>query len=373
VQRKKTIKKIFIGLAAAVGALVLIFIGLVVYFNLIRIVDISKQENHMEELRQLYSNQYTPVDEQQFVNFDLRANDLRLNEIQLLATHNSYKKYGSAIAKFLVGVVESFEEAESMKYGFNDLTDQLNHGVRSFELDLRYRSGDFEVTHVPLVDNSSTVPKFDLALEEIRLWSDHNPGHIPIIVLLELKGDWMILDPALSDFTGAELIELDDLIKEEFGDQLFTPADMIGSHDSLRQAVTKDGWPLLNDLLGQVIFFLHPGQYTEPFMQARPDFKTMGMFPAARDGDSDYASFIIHNNPHDLEYINELVASNYIVRTRLDSSLQICPERFQNGLLSGAQILTTDFGPNHHVRDTDYVAYLKDRYLIITNTYLAGQ
>lgn len=59
------------------------------YFNLIRVLDIKKQAKHVEELRLLYDDNYTAIDEQQFVNFDLKDNDLRLNEIQLLATHNS--------------------------------------------------------------------------------------------------------------------------------------------------------------------------------------------------------------------------------------------------------------------------------------------
>ncbi len=141
------------------GALLLIFIGLVTYFNLIRVLDIKKQAKHVEELRLLYDDNYTAIDEQQFVNFDLKDNDLRLNEIQLLATHNSYKKLGSTIAKFFIGLGDSFAEANALKYESNSLSDQLNHGVRSFELDLRYRKNDFEVIHVPLVDNSPVISR----------------------------------------------------------------------------------------------------------------------------------------------------------------------------------------------------------------------
>lgn len=366
---KKLIKKISMTLAITMGSLFLILVGLVIYFNLIRVVDINKQNKHIETLRALYDENHTTIDEQQFVSFDLKNNELRLNEIQLLATHNSYKKLGSGIAKIFVGLGDSFEEARALKYGNNDLTDQLNHGVRSFELDLRYRNGEFEVTHVPLVDNSSTAPKFYLALEEILLWSNNNPDHIPILVLLELKSDWMMLDPALSDFTEVELSMLDRAIKEVFGEKLFSPKEVIGSYADLNQAVTESGWPLLNDLLGKVIFILHPGKYTNTFVELNPDFTTMGMFPAASNTDNSYASFIVHNDP-DVALINSLVSRNYIVRTRLDSNLNVSTERFNNGLLSGAQILTTDFGPNHNFKNNDYVAYLKDKYLITTNTYL---
>jgi hypothetical protein len=368
---KRVVKISALTLGIIMGSLLLIFLGLITYFNLIRVADINKQAKHVEQLRVFYDMNYTVIDEQAFVGFDLRNNDLKLNEIQLMATHNSYKKLGSGIAKVLVGLVDSVEEADAMKYANNDLTDQLNNGVRSFELDLRFRKGEFEVTHVPLVDNSSTVPKFNLALEEILLWSDHNPGHIPIIVLLELKDDWMMLDPALSDITEVELSLLDQTITQAFGEKLFSPGDIIGSYDTLNQAISEKGWPLLNDLLGKVIFILHPGKHTMPYVEANPDFSDMAMFPAASSTDTDntYASFIVHNEP-DVESIRALVLSNYIIRTRLDSNLNVSAERFQNGILSGAQILTTDFGPNHNFKNTDYVAYLVGQYLIIRNSYL---
>lgn len=84
---------------------------------------------------------------------------------------------------------------------------------------------------MPLVDNSSNVPNFKLGLEEIKIWSDSNPDHIPLIFLLELKDDWMILDPALRDFSEAELKQLDNLLIPVFGDQLLTPADVIGGNN----------------------------------------------------------------------------------------------------------------------------------------------
>lgn len=358
-------------LAITVGALLLIFTGLVIYFSLIRVSDIKKQAKHVEELGLLYKDNYTAIDEQQFVNFDLKNNDLRLNEIQLLATHNSYKKLGSTIAKFFIGLGDSFAEANALKYGNNSLSDQLNHGVRSFELDLRYRKNDFEVMHVPLVDNSSTVPKLSLALEEIKLWSVHNPGHIPIMVLLELKDDWLFLDPALKDFTETELAQLNQLLKKTFGEKLFSPGDIAVPGKTLNQAVKENGWPPLNDLLGKVIFILHPGKYTDIYVALDPGFATLAIFPAASNTDTDntYASFIVHNEPQ-VEIINRLVSNNYIVRTRVDSDLKISPARFKNGLNSGAQILTTDFCPNHNFKHTDYVAYLEKRYLIIANRYL---
>jgi hypothetical protein len=58
----------------------------------------------------------------------------------------------------------------------------------------------------------------------------------------------MVLDPALSDFTGVELSRLDRMIKETFGEKLFSPGDMTGPGETLNQAVRKNVWPL--SLLG---------------------------------------------------------------------------------------------------------------------------
>jgi len=362
------VKKIALGL----GVLLLLLAALVTYFSLIRVADISRQKDYLAALHLFYDEGYSPVDEHKFVNFDLESSSLRLNEIQLLATHNSYKKRISFPGKLCVGLFYSFEEAAALDYDNISLTEQLNLGVRSFELDLRFRRGDFEVTHVPLVDNGSTAPKFDLALEEIRLWSTHNPGHIPIIILLELKDDLLFLDPALSDFTARELSLLDDLIKNTFGDKLFSPGDIIMPGQTLNEAVRRQGWPPLKELLGKVIFILHPGKYTDLYVSRDPSFDTLALFPAAADNDIDnsYASFIVHNDPR-VDSIRSLIAQNYIVRTRLDSNLVIDEERFRNGVASGAQILTTDYGPGHKFKHTDYVAYPEKGYLVIANRVLA--
>ncbi|MGI6615724.1 MAG: Ca2+-dependent phosphoinositide-specific phospholipase C [Dethiobacteria bacterium] len=359
--------RIGLALLAVLGITIFSFTGLVIYFSQIRINDIQEQAERMAALRHRYQTSYTAREEQEFVNFDLIKNDLRLNEIQLLATHNSYKKLGSAIAKAIIWLGNR-TEANALKYHNNNLTEQLDDGVRSFELDLRCRKGDFEVIHAPLMDNSSTCPRFELALEEILLWSLHNPGHIPLVFLLELKGDWMFLDPALHDFTSEELSRLDGMIKDTFGEKLFSPGDLVLPGETLNGAVRERGWPLLKDLRGKVIFILHPGRYTESYLHLHPTFMEMAAFPASQGDDTDnsYASFIVHNDPC-VETINRLISENYIVRTRLDCNLIVDEKRFRKGLASGAQILTTDYGPNHNFEGTDYVAYPEEGRTVIAN------
>ena len=359
----RILRRISIIIGITIGTFLFLFFALILYFNGLKLHDISIQKKHNENLKAL---NYSPVDEQTFVEFDLFDETIRLNEIQVLASHNSYKKLGPAIGRFFVGLGENFEEAKLLKYGNNSLTDQFNHGVRSIELDVRYRKNDFEVIHVPLVDNRSTIPNFRLALEEIKLWSDTNPNHIPITVLLELKNDWMILDPQLCEFTQTSLTKMDELLKETFADKLLTPKDVIGESNNLKEAIITNGWPLLKDTLGKVIFILHPGSYTNMYVEMDSTFMKMAMFPAASNTniDNTYASFIVHNEVN-VEAINNLVQSNFIVRTRVDSKLIPDLHTLEKGIISGAQILTSDFHSNHNFKNHPYIAFLKDNFTVI--------
>lgn len=129
----KRISKILLIIAVSVVSL---FLVMVLFFNSVRWFDISKQKNAVEALREeVINGTYKTVDESKFIeDFNLNENDLKLNEIQLLATHNSYKRYGNALGKLFVRLGDSAEEAMNMKYSYAPLTEQLNTGIRSFEL-----------------------------------------------------------------------------------------------------------------------------------------------------------------------------------------------------------------------------------------------
>jgi len=367
------IKKIAFSTGLVIASIVLIFFGMVTYLSLIRVSDMSTQRRELIRIKEQYEDEYVPIDESIFVNFNLGDQDIRLNEIQMIASHNSYKKLGTKLGKFFVGLGDSFEEARAMEYHNDPLTDQLNLGIRSFELDIRNRNGIFEVTHVPLVDNSTNALNLQLAFEEVFLWSRNNPNHIPIILLLELKNDWMMLDPLMDDFTETELEALDVLIKDSFKTRLITPKNVIGTHLSLRDKIVEDGWPLLKNTLGKILVVLHPGSHTDMYVGMDPTFQTMAMFPAASNRDiyHDYTSFVVHNDPN-VESINDLVSRNFIVRTRIDVNLKSVSLRYAKGVASGAQILTTDFHPGHNIKGTTHVAYLNDTYTVVKNRFLMG-
>jgi hypothetical protein len=349
-----------------VFVLLILFMGIVLRLSLVRTVDINKQEKHLEALKEAYeSNQYEVIDESDFTNFDLNDSSLKLDDIQILASHNSYKKVGPAIGRFFVGLGDSFSEAKALNYGYQTITDQLNLGIRSFEFDLRYRNGSFELTHVPLVDNSSQAVKFDLLLEEIKWFSDYQT-HLPIIILVEVKDDWTMLDPALDPFDQDVFMLLDDLIKDKLSSSLFKPSDMVGSQQNLKDVIINDGWPSLQSLLNQVIFVLHPGSYTSSYYDIDQTLQSQSMFIGSNYQEAlpSYASFFVQNDV-DLEIISSLVDQHFMVRTRIDANLEFIQSRFDDAVSSGAQILTTDFSVGRYDLDSEDVIYLENDKMII--------
>jgi len=347
-----------------------LFLLLLLRLSSVRWASISRQERHLEELRELYQQDYDPVDEQAFANFDLDDPSIRLNEIRMIASHNSYKTRGTDIGKFFVGLGDSFEEAKALKYANPPLTEQLDKGIRSFELDVRYRRDTFEAIHVPLVDNGSTAVNLALAFEEIALWSEHNPNHVPILLLLEFKDDWMMLDPALKPIEAAEFALFDTLLQESFGETLYTPSDLMGSHSSIQARLEAESWPTLQELRGKILVILHPGDFIDPYVATDSDLSELSMFPGMSnlDVDAPYAAFVVHNDP-DVAAIGSLLDQRLIVRTRIDANLVRNPDTIQAAMDSGAQIMSTDFHPAHLFKDETY-QYLEEEYTVVLNDVL---
>lgn len=349
-----------------ISFVLILFIAIVIRLVSVRAIDLSKQRRHMDDLEELYqSNHFDELDESSFVNFNINDPILKLDDIQMLASHNSYKKVGPAIGRFFVGLGDSFAEAKALNYGYKNITDQLNLGIRSFEFDLRYRRGQFELTHVPLVDPSSQAIEFELLLEEMKLFSDHQT-HLPIIVLIEIKDDWMVLDPFLNDFDVNALESLDKLIEDKLQTALFKPSDMVDETDLLRDVIMNDGWPNIDSLLNQIIFILHPGNFTTSYYEIDQTLQSQSMFIGSYYTENlpEYASFFVQNDV-DIDKIQNLVNKHFMVRTRIDSNLNFIESRFIDAIESGAQILTTDFSIGRSDLDVNDVIYIENDKTII--------
>ena len=195
--------------------------------------------------------------------------ELRINQLQFLGTHNSYHIRAKPSRNF-----------PSLNYSHAPLDVQLDRGVRSVELDLHDRDGTFEVFHVVKIDEGTTCRRLSDALETVRKWSDAHPRHLPISFLFELKKDGVGLDPSIRPFDAPSLDRLDELLRSVFPTaRCITPDDIRGTAATLREAVEKTGWPTLAASRGKVFFILHDnGKLRDFYTQRHPSLRGRAMF-----------------------------------------------------------------------------------------------
>lgn len=326
---KKIVGTVLIIVLVVAALIILTALG----FRIIRGADKKEQTARLERLRGV-SNQSFSIPDTEI------SDNLLLNNIRFLATHNSYRRRSGFLQ---LAVLELFEPGESsaLDYSHPDYYTQLGLGVRSFELDLRrYRDGSIKSIHVPLVDNRGHSPDFEKALEEMLLWSKRHPQHVPIIVIMEIKQDWRFLDPALKRWTAEGLLQVDRIISQHVGERLLKPSDMKKNATNLRDSIVRYGWPELGDCRGKFIFVYHESDapcFNADYLDSP---ERVSFYMSAPD--SPEASFMLRNDP-DGKDIGELIDEGFIVRTRADAECLLTEERKDAAIASGAQIVSTDF------------------------------
>lgn len=320
--------------------------------------DIAQQIERISSLEQSYKNgKIAGVDEASFFAGDLEKeleNGMKFNEISCIATHNSYQNPSTDETKKLYKNLSSLTfglVAENLSdFWSENLTDQLNCGIRSFEIDIETFDRDGEISftcmHSPHFEMSTSCYDFSLALKEIAMWSDNNPNHLPITIIIEPKKAFLPLkDMKLFNIDYAR--KLDSVLRERLGDNLFTPADMLRDYESFGEMREADDWCKVNDMLGKVLVLFHEGSVTKKYIKIDPSIKTQAMFPMLRpeDSDKDYASFILCNKPKELVEVNDefIIEKKLIVRTRADSFSNISEEKLEQAMSSDAQIISTDY------------------------------
>ncbi|MCX7030114.1 MAG: Ca2+-dependent phosphoinositide-specific phospholipase C [Spirochaetes bacterium] len=348
----RVVRVVLLSVAGLAAVLVLCILAVLVFLLASRGLDGSRQTRRVEALRRLDS---AGVENERAARALPDDGSVRLDGIQLVGTHNSYHLRSDALRLFLIGLAQPGEPAK-LRYSHAPLSEQFESGVRSIELDVRNRSGRFIISHVPLVDDRTTCPDFRSALEEIRLWSEHTPGHVPIIVLLELKEDWTFLDPRLKPFDRPALDRLDGLIRDVFPPGgLLTPDDVRAGAESLESAILAHGWPLLREARGRVMFILHENdEYRRLFIAGNPTLSGRAMFTCAPPGSPDAGVLILNDPLADGGRIRDLVRRGYLVRTRADADLVIDPAQYRAALDSGAQVVSTDYPPSEPDPVTGY-------------------
>lgn len=279
---------------------------------------------------------------------------LRMNQVQVLATHNSYHIQQDA----------PIAASPTTQYTHAPLDQQLDLGVRGFELDVvNAPDGQFPVLHTPVVDATSNCTPIARCLQVVRTWSDAHPGHVPVFILIQPKNDDIdfTIDPSLRRFDAAGLDRLDSIVRTSFGRQLITPDSVRGKTKTLRAAVTGRGWPTLGKTRGKVLVALNTGgAIRDAFLQGHPSLEKRAMFVTAAVPSP--AAAVIKMDDPDETRIQELVKEGFIVRTRADAELVEARNHDVNrreiALRSGAQIVSTDFEVAVPAIGGDYVVQI---------------
>ena len=333
-------------------------------------LDIAEQTERIAQLEQAYeSGEISPIDEASFFDGDLNAEleaGIKFNEIAFIGTHNSYQKQSVDSMKKLYGQLSELTfgllDANMGDFESQTLTQQFNCGIRSIEIDIETIVKDGEISftcmHNPTFDMGTTCYDFELALKEISLWSENNPNHLPITIIIEPKTIFMPMEN-MKFFNMNYAKELDNVLRENLGDKLFTPSDMLRDYASFGEMRAADDWCEVQDMLGKVLILLHDTNVTEDYIALDPSIKSQAMFPMLRpeDIDRDCASFLLINKPEEIAEckVDVLNAANFIVRTRTDLFNEITEERRESAIYSGAQIISTDYPPRDDLAPDSYV------------------
>ncbi|MEM7486813.1 MAG: phosphatidylinositol-specific phospholipase C1-like protein [Bacteroidota bacterium] len=306
--------------------------------------------------------------------------EISLNEIQVIGSHNSYK---IAIEKPLWDYLFQLDSslAKSLQYDHPSLTAQLDMGLRNLELDVfhdplggRYatpkgiaivkqtginplpfdqnsvlQEPGLKMFHIQGIDFRSHQLLFKKGLYELKKWSDKNPNHSPIFILINAKDSNVPRTTQPLPFTKAALDSLDLEITSVLPkDKLITPDMVRGDYDSLEEAITTKGWPNLKDTRGRFIFVLDEKERKiNAYIDEHPSLKNRILFVNIPEGNPEAAFRIINDPIKNFDYIKTLVAKGYVVRTRADAGTKEARSndytRFEKAKTSGAQIISTDY------------------------------
>ena len=93
--------------------------------------------------------------------------ELRINQVQFVGSHNSYKQAMSEPYRTLLSWSDE-NTAKALEYSHLPLAQQLDLGLRKLELDVFYRpqTGEFTVGHIQLIDMNSHCETLRLCLDQ---------------------------------------------------------------------------------------------------------------------------------------------------------------------------------------------------------------
>jgi len=321
--------------------------------------------------------------------------NLHLNQIQVIGTHNSYHPYSAPEPMAtLVRERYSFYPTFVGDYRHRPLYEQLDQlGVRHLSLDV-YADPDggrfserplletigedpatgipeldlpgLKVFHTPQIDAESTCYLFTECLESVKQWSDEHPGHVPLILMVEIK-DIDFFSTAtyvpIAPWQGEDYDRLDAEIRSVFpAEQLITPDDVRGDFATLQEAILTAGWPTLAQTRGKVMFTMCNCAGSErrrlDYEIGHENLEGRVLFPNSEPGNPDSAVVHVPDPKASQEEIRRLVDLGYFVRTRADAetreALANDTTRRDAAFSSGSQHVATDFPEPSETADPHY-------------------
>ena len=143
---------------------------------------------------------------------------------------------------------------------------------------------------------------------------------------------------------------------------------MRGDFETVEEAILKKGWPELSKLKGRFLFVLdEKEEKINRYLENHPLLKNGVLFVNSKEGNPEAAFRIINDPIKEFEYIKELVAKGYMIRTRADAGTKESRtndyERFEKAKASGAQVISTDYYiPTKLYNSTFKVSFENDIY-----------
>jgi hypothetical protein len=335
--------------------------------------------------------------------------EVRLNHLQSLGSHNSYKLRPAPEVLAGVAAVDP-TLAEEIDYEHRPLTEQLaEHGIRQLEIDVHAdpdggRFADrptlevvgqptesgvpeldepgFKVMHTADIDFESTCWTLASCLSEVEAWSSSEPDHLPLMIMIETK-TMSLADLAAEggidiEAMGIPFTEVLPMSRELFDDleaeilsvfdedRIIAPDDVRGDHDTLDAAVrTGEAWPTLDEARGKVLFSLVDlGENRDLYVGDAAALEGRVMFTSSEEGRPDAAFLRIDDALEEGERIAAAVEAGYLVGVHTDPP---APEagpgdttRRDAALASGAHYLSTDYYVEDPELGTGYIVALPD-------------
>ncbi|MEK9588484.1 MAG: Ca2+-dependent phosphoinositide-specific phospholipase C [Gammaproteobacteria bacterium] len=308
-----------------------------------------------------------------------RLPNLALSTLQMIGSHNSYKKAMPANVMALLKWVEP-AVAQGLDYSHIPIEEQLALGLRVFEIDVfhdpegeRYSrplgrglhpltpafneweqaqldAPGLKVLHIQDIDYRSHCLTFRECLETFRDFSDANPGHLPIFISLNLKASPIELPGSTTPlpFDKAGYLNLHRDLESTLGlDNLVTPSEVQKDSRSLRERITTVGWPDLSELRGRFIFLIdEPLKKTAGYLEEFEKHERLLFLSVPSDHDQ--AAILVMNDPlKAFDDIRARVAKGFLVRTRADADTvearSADDTRMRAAFASGAHFISTDY------------------------------